>query len=59
MSRVKGEALKDGQVPAKDGYGQDAGVGRDQQYTATEQDGENRLAPADVINDRTRVMDNE
>lgn len=53
------KGTKDGQTPAKEGYGQDAGVGKDKDWGASEQDGQNRLGPADVLYDRERVSGNE
>ena len=57
MSGMKG--TKDGQTPAKEGYGQSAGEGSTENYTRTEQDGENRLLTEGEFNDRSRMMGNE
>jgi len=50
---------KSKQVPVKEGYGQDAAGPDHQTYDRSEQDGQNRLGPADVLYDRERVMGNE
>ena len=51
---------KSKQVPVKEGYGQGAGNGSPNKNSKRmEQDGQNRLAPADVLYDRNRLMGNE
>ena len=53
--------MKQQKAPKQDnsGYGLKAGVGKDKDYKKSEQDGQNRLGPADVLYDRERVAGNE
>lgn len=51
---------KDGQTPAKEGYGQDSGgLSKTKTYERREQDGENRLLTEGDFMNRERLADNE
>lgn len=47
------------QHPKAEGYGQKAGVGKDKDYTKSEQDGENRLLRESDFMNRDRLAGNE